>query len=452
MLVSERVVRIMPGKRMVVFGKWKGKQVVAKLFFEKQHAKKHMEKDVAGFKLLSYHKIPTPTLYDQTTSADKKIHILIFERILDAENLDEIWRSKNSVAELLPLLQSVIVEIATQHVFGIVQQDLHFKNFILNEKTVFTLDGGQIQIFSDRLPQPQSMRHLALFLSQLGAGTELYQEKLFRFYAKSRGWSLKPKDIKEIFHMISCCNKTRWRKFSKKIFRESTDFACRNDQYTISMYNRRFQSRELLDFLSNPDSVFKNENIEILKSGHSATVIKTKFNNLDCVIKRYNIKNFQHRIRRCFRSTRAAKSWRIAQKFHLFGISTPTPIAFIEKRFFGFRAQSYYVSEYVAGEHAGIYLQQHAEQKEKTSMLIKKISALLKSLAQLNVTHGDLKITNILVNEKAQPVLIDLDGAKEHTKSRTFEKYWCKDIARLLNNFSPHTLLRSQVEKEFLDI
>ena len=48
MFTAEKVVRILPKRRLVAFGTWSGKPVVAKLFFASKHAARHVEKDAAG--------------------------------------------------------------------------------------------------------------------------------------------------------------------------------------------------------------------------------------------------------------------------------------------------------------------------------------------------------------------------------------------------------------------
>src|SRR5205085_10128281 len=130
------------------------------------------------------------------------IHVLLFERLFEAENLDEIWRKRKNTAELLPLLQAMTIELATHHVFGIVQHDLHLKNFLVIDRKIYTLDGAQIESFPYLLPKTPSMKNFALFLSQLGTGMQEQQKALFKHYAKARGWLVKEEDIKELFLMI----------------------------------------------------------------------------------------------------------------------------------------------------------------------------------------------------------------------------------------------------------
>ena len=412
-IAAHKVVRVMPKRRMVIFGSWSGRPVVAKLFYDPQHARRHMEKDMTGISTLGMNKIPTPNIYYTGVSEDRRIYVLIYERISDAISLDEVWRKRENIDAVIPLLQSALLELATQHVMGVSQRDLHFKNFLLLGDIIYTLDGGQVHSHTGILPRETSMNCVSLFLAQLGVGHETYQEELFKFYAQSRGWILKSDDIYQMFVLISKWNAKRWQQFRRKIFRESTEFTCIRDQQTYGMLDRCYDGIEFLAFLKNPDAVFHHPSARVLKDGRSSTVVKVTLDQRDLVVKRYNMKDAWHHLRRCLRPTRAAKSWELAHKLKLFGITTATPVAFLEKRLLGLRSQSYFVSEYVAGGHAGEYFTRQRSDETKTTAMVEKIACLLKNLQKLKVTHGDLKITNVLVNANDQPVLIDLDGAAE---------------------------------------
>ena len=432
---AEKIVRLLPKRRMVVFGSWNDKPVVAKLFFDVKHAKRDRQRDETGVLALDENKIPTPALYAKLASKDGCVQALIFKRIEKATNLEEIWLNKNNSQEILPLLRQVIIEIATQHVLGVVQNDLHLNNFLVTKKKVYTLDGAQIKSFPRLLPKDKSMENLALFLSQLGVGMEDCQEKLFRHYAKSRGWLLKPTDIAALFLLIKEWNAKRWQRYEKKIFRSCTDFATFKHRLHHGMYNRQYLGSDLEKFMQNPENIFHDKSAVILKAGRSTTVIKVLLDNKILVIKRYNLKNTWHRLRRCLRKTRAAVSWRLAHKLRLFGVATAIPVAYIENTFFGLRGKSYLVTEYVSTEHIGQYFIQHQHEEKKTDAMIVQVTALLKNLAKLDMTHGDLKMTNILINQKEQPVLIDLDGAVEHAVLSGLKRAWHKEIKRFLRNF-----------------
>jgi len=446
LLSIEKIIRVIPKRRMVGFCVWQGKPAVIKLFFDEQHARRQMEKDAQGISVLHAHHTPTPSLYYQGVSQDRRVYILIFERILQAESLEDIWR-RRSQSSPQAVLERTVIELATQHVFGVMQRDLHLKNFLCTEQVIYTLDGGKVELQPSLLDKKMSMECLAIFIAQLGVGVEALQEHLFRIYAKARGYLWKESDKLQLFFLIKQWNEKRWKNFSKKIFRNSTDFAVIKKGRWQGMHVRKYASQAWKDFYSQPDAIFEGKTAQLLKDGRSSTVIKVSIDERDYVIKRYNMKSIWHFMRRCFRATRARTAWRLANKLQLFCIPTATPIAFIESRVLGLRGKSYYVTEYVAGEHAGQFFA-HQQDEIKIHAMVKRIIALLKSLAKLHITHGDFKVSNVLISAHEQPVLIDLDAAIEHASLSSLHRTWHYDIERFTRDLDRQSVVREYFERE----
>src|SRR5262245_21542850 len=105
---SEQVIRLIPKRRIVAYGTWHDKKVVVKLFFDAKHAKRHMENDITGIKSLQKNKIPTQELLYEGVTNDRRVYVLIFERIMDSKNLEDIWSEKQNTEKVLPILKSVI--------------------------------------------------------------------------------------------------------------------------------------------------------------------------------------------------------------------------------------------------------------------------------------------------------------------------------------------------------
>jgi len=445
----DNVLRIMPGRRLVASGTWQNKHVVAKMFFDKKHAKRHLSEELAGIKLLQDRNIPAPRLLQQLKSHDNHAEILIFEFLRADIDLSNAWQQPDIRDDLMPLLKMLMVEMATQHVFGLVQKDLHPNNFLISNNIIYTLDCAQIEWQEGILPKKPSMQNLALFLSQLGVGAEKYQTELFQHYVKARGWVWKEADLRELFYLIDIWMAERWKRFERKIFRNSTHFRRINHWKCEAVYDRDYDQPELTQFLQHPETVFSDADAVMLKEGRSSTVIRLSLDGRDVVIKRYNMKSVWHWLRRCLRSTRAKKCWRIAQKLRLFGVNTARPIAYLETKFLGLSGKSYFVTECIAGENVGDYLRQHQKNDVKQKQMIEKICTLFANLKKMAITHGDLKATNLLVDNGEQPVLIDLDGAHEHRVLTTLNRTSLKEWQRFLRNFDDVTFIKKKFENVY---
>ncbi len=449
---AEEVVRLIPGRRMVAFGTWRGLQVVAKIFFDRKHAGRHLAADVKGVKAMIENKIPTPTLRYEGVARDKKTQVLIFDRLQNAHDLEAMWRQRESNDSMLSILHMVMIELATQHVLGVLQKDMHMGNFLITGKSIYTLDGAQIEVQEKMLSKEDSMNNLALFLSQLGAGHDDLQINLFLYYARARGWLLKPQDSIDMHLMIRKHNDSRWQRFEKKIFRNSTDYIAIKRFAMRGMMLRANQGKEFSEFLAQPDAVFQRSDRVMLKDGRSSTVIKVTLDGRELVVKRYNMKNIWHRLRRALRITRARKSWRLAQKLNLFNISTAPAVAYLESNILGIKGTSYFVSEYINGCDVKKFLAPYETQPYAATHVIGRVIDMLRSLAKLEVTHGDLKSSNIIINYHLQPVLIDLDGAVEHLSVTGLRKAWRSELKRFLRNFEDlpaiHDLFKHALRKD----
>jgi len=69
-----------------------------------------------------------------------------------------------------------------------------------------------------------------------------------------------------------------------------------------------------------------------------------------------------------------------------------------------------------------------------TPLFAESTVQLLKNIHALNISHGDLKITNIMISE-SKPVIIDLDSMKQHSNKYFFNKAKTRDIKRFLKNW-----------------
>lgn len=428
-LVCEKLLRIIPGKRIVVAGTWNDLPVVAKLFIDPKNAPRQAKRDADGNKVFVAAGVNTPKLYFEGTSEDKRIQVLIFERIENAASLQHKWLEEGP--DLEPLLTQLVIELATQHVFGILQHDLHLGNFLVKNNKLYAIDGGDIEFFEKPLTKKQSLTNLALFFSQLGAGTKDLRHSLFIEYARARGWRLRHYEIFYLKTALQKWNDRREKSYTEKLNRSSSAFVRKNDMFSFAMYNREYETPQLLEHLKNPEKWFLNA--EVLKSGNSATLIKVSIDNKDYVVKRYNIKNGWHFLRRCLRNTRAQHCWSMAHRQSLFGIVTAKPIAFVEKRFFGLRGKSYLIMEYIPGQHAGEFF---ASQLENSSrhVVAERIGMLFEKFAERQIIHGDLKMTNILIAED-RPILIDLDGMEQYQNRFLFKRKFKQEIQRFMENW-----------------
>jgi tRNA A-37 threonylcarbamoyl transferase component Bud32 len=194
-----------------------------------------------------------------------------------------------------------------------------------------------------------------------------------------------------------------------------------------------------LDQLMTPDC--------LLKDGNTCTVGLVNITSQPVVIKRYNIKNIRHKISRMWRPSRAAASWANAHRLQILGIQTPAPVALIEKRKFGLRGTAYFLSEFVKSPDIAEYFAETSDKVQRAEA-VKQTVQLFYRLYLLNISHGDMKATNIKMLQN-KPMLIDLDSMKQHKSVIYAQKLHIKDLKRFMQNWKQDASLYNAFLKSF---
>lgn len=433
-LQCEQVLRIVPGKRAVLLCKWGGHQVVAKLFFRPFQIRRHMKRELTGIEALTKAGITTARLLHTGYVRHEPAGVLIFEYVQPAVPIENLWGSEYSYENRVELLRQVVVVLARLHDKGLVQSDLHFKNFLLKDKTVYCIDGSAIDKVSINGPVKvsASLKNLALFLCPLATREPDLIKDLFVTYTNVRGWRGADAAFVRLGRHIELRQKQRIKAKSKKIFRNTSEVICVKSFRRFMVCKRDEYTAAMPAFLDNPDEMLDGVDARLLKRGNTSTVARIKTDHLDFVVKRYNIKSFLHGLRKSFLESRASKSWKNAHLLLISGIFTPKPIAFLENRFGPFRGKAYFVCEYVEGPCADNFFRD-GNLNDKHAVA-RQITEIFKRLAMSNISHGDMKGSNIIIHGQ-YPVLLDLDAMCIHSSSRRFASAHREDIRRFFSNW-----------------
>jgi tRNA A-37 threonylcarbamoyl transferase component Bud32 len=208
--------------------------------------------------------------------------------------------------------------------------------------------------------------------------------------------------------------------------------------------DRAWYSPSLQHLLSDPDACIKTGTI--LKDGNTATVAKVTIGSQTIVVKRYNIKNRRHALRRCLRPSRAVVSWKNAHRLLFLGIRTPRPIAVIEERWGIFRRRAYFIMAYLPGETIDKIVRAKIDDSRAIGNCLDHLATLINQLASAQISHGDFKATNFLISSN-QLHLLDLDGMTAHRINGAFKRAFRKDLVRLRLNWPDLPNISSRIAK-----
>ncbi len=203
---------------------------------------------------------------------------------------------------------------------------------------------------------------------------------------------------------------------------------------------RSMLTPSLQKLLHDPNSAFHNDVIKVLKQENVCTIVVIRCADQLLVVKRYNLKGLGHRIRRALSRSRAWYSWHNAHRLIQWGINTPTPVAYIEQRYGPLRRTAFYINQYIEGDWLCNVLPTKPLAIQQS--IVTDVTRMLATIHQHGFVHGDMKSTNMLVDEKNRTFLIDLD-AMHHPKWNKQRKR-LKDRNRLLRNWQYNSTLLTQ--------
>ncbi len=453
-VICEQPLRNLPGKRLVCRATWNNRAVLVKLFLHPKSSRRHWLREKNGTKLLADNNLSTPTMLFAGTLNDST-PILIFKFVPMAATALEQWQKCSDDKQRLTLLKALVTTIADQHYCGIWQQDIHLDNFLIRDEKIYTIDGDGVRTANGTGPLVwgKKQANLALFFAQLPPQYDHLLPAVLAHYLSQHNDHGEDNDTfanqqKMILQLqLPQARRCRRKSYIDKAYRSCSEFIRHNSFRRVCIYRRDINQTLLQAIESNPDLVL--EQATILKDGNSATVGAINLDGHNLVIKRYNIKNFWHGLKRCWRPTRAWVSWGNAHRLLISNIDTPQAVAVIEKRWGPLRLGGYYICAAVDGPSADKYLLDPLANRDDKRIIKEKFLELFRILHQLKITHGDCKASNFLIHNNRLYV-IDLDAMNECHWQPLFIRGFISDRARFLRNWDSDPELQHWFDKHLI--
>ena len=428
------VLRHLPGKRLVCrASRANGEAVIVKLFLAPRHAWRHCKRERAGIAALQKAGIPTPALLSPTTLADGRTPLVVTSAVTGARSLRDCWSGWENPERRIQIMACARL-MARLHRCGYIQRDAHPDNFLVAANQVLMIDGDAVRAkppltFTRR---QRSLNNLAQFLIQFDPDAECWAPDALNAYEQQRGWAGRPKRILRLKRLMRRCRHRRLRRRASKVTRNCTDIAVRRSWRRYTACDRQWYAEAWQPLLDDPDQAMNAG--QRLKDGNSATVVRIRYGGHTLVIKRYNMKNRWHHLRRCLRPSRGRTAWRNAHMLPLIGIDTPSPRALIEERWGPFRARAFLICDHQAGVNLSAYWPHNGQITGPRIDALPALAGLVGRLHAAQISHGDLKATNLIVDRR-RVLLMDLDGLRIIRSRRRFKRHFQKDAMRLLGNW-----------------
>ena len=412
-LLTEEVLRHLPGRRLVFRASAGGEAVLVKLFFRRRDYRR----ECAGLELLHAHGVPSPAI--RWRYRCRGAWLLATEFLTAAPGLAERLETGGVESDV----RAVLALLGTLHRAGLIQRDAHLDNFLICGGVAHAIDGAGIR----RACGARALRaNLALLLAQFPPAWDARLHELLRACGKRE-------DDEALARAWRRARQRRLRDYRRKCVRSCSEFVAERSWRHFTARRRDHTDAVFRALLDAPGSAVANA--PRLKDGNSATVVRVPGTALDLVVKRYNVKDWRHALRRAPRRSRAWVSWQNANVLAHLGVPTPPALALREGRWGPLRRVTYLITE--ASE--GVPLQEWVEARGVGPVPAWLNRALFESLAALaaaGISHGDLKATNFLVEEERERLLlIDLDSMHLHRSRSRHRRAWRRDLNRFLDNW-----------------
>ncbi|MEM7218067.1 MAG: lipopolysaccharide kinase InaA family protein [Pseudomonadota bacterium] len=428
-----RVLRWLPGRRVVCSGRFGERAVVAKWFFGGR-ARRHAAREAQGALALAAGAVRTPQLIEQATVTapdGASAQLLLFAEVPAAQPLTDATLSAR------PELWDACLELlAGLYRAGLEHRDLHFGNLLVRDGELWLIDGDRVR----GRRSPLSNRRAIAQFARLCAEREAVLDDAvvgeswagFRQHSAWRGAA----QLGRVRRAYARARLERLRRFAAKTQRRCTAFA----RLRVGG-GELLADRDWLRGVGAGDSASRDELLQWLfhlidrleeqaplKLGNTATVARAQWRDQSLVVKRYNNKSLWHRLRRALRPNRGLISWTAGHSLRFVGIATPRPVALLRTRFAG---PTLLVTQWQPGEALG------PAALESQAGALGWVAAALDRLHAEGFEHRDMKATNLLVDTAAERVvLIDLDALRLHSGVAARTTGARRDRQRLLRNFA----------------
>jgi len=309
--------------------------------------------------------------------------------------------------------------VAHMHDGGVAHQDLHPDNILLvlheDDETprLYLIDLDAVQL-GPPLDWPASRDNLVV-LNRWFAMRAWPQDRL-RFwlaYQQARGQRLPPVQrnagvVRDLEERTLESNLAFWRQH---------DGRCTSrNRYFRELKSGNFAGHAAVDvdpealdrLLADPDEPFRRTDLVVHKDSNRSTVVELE---LPCagqlrrlIYKRFNVTRWSDPLAALFRVTPALRSYQLGHSLRWRGLPTPRPLAVWHRQRCGLKQEGYLLTEQLPQScDLATYLDTLAalpgpERRRRLRRLIDQVARLLADLHERQLSHRDLKASNLLVS------------------------------------------------------
>ena len=200
--------------------------------------------------------MPAPAILYSGPLPEGKAFIIVFEYLAGADRLDKVLTRTHSEQARKDVKNQLVACLAGHHQQGVVQNDQHLGNFLVEGKMVYSLDGDQIQTFSSSVPIRCSLNNLAAFFACFPPEEDREIDSFLKQYFRLRELPLKEGTVRKVLKKTRHSRKQRIKEYMRKIFRNRDPFVVEKSRIRFCVYDQRLWDKAYAPFKGNPDNFF----------------------------------------------------------------------------------------------------------------------------------------------------------------------------------------------------
>jgi tRNA A-37 threonylcarbamoyl transferase component Bud32 len=318
--------------------------------------------------------------------------------------------------------------VARIHDAGILHNDFHAGNLLVHlgahdAIALYLIDLDAVRV-GKPLDWPTTLDNLVMlnswFVLRVNRADRL---RFWSAYFRARGlgkWGIGPRANRRHMQVAEEIEARTWQ-FNLNFWRRRDARCLKSNRYYCRLRGRgvvghavtELDRGNLTALVSDPDEPFRRPGIRLLKNGPSSTVAELEMmvdGKLRKVIyKRFRVTSMLEPFISLVRRTPAVRSWAHGQGFRERALPTARPLAVLHRTRWGLRTEGYLLTEKI--EHAE-ELHRHLESLRRlpdgerlaaSRSLIDRIARIIRDLHARQLSHRDLKASNILVRRLDAP-------------------------------------------------
>jgi heptose I phosphotransferase len=335
-----------------------------------------------------------------------------------------------------------IAEISRKmHDGGVNHRDYYLCHFHIDKnldlkRNIYLIDLHRAQIRSS-IPVRWLEKDIGgLLHSALGFG--LSERDLYRFLMVyfnlpirqilEKNTSFVKRSVRRAFHMYMKPLLKEASISSKKKESLSKGFVRKDSGKFRWIAKKEFLTKEIEGVIANPEHFMTKGEVIKDEAGHQ--IVKIKIKDQKYFIKKYQMKNFFHILRKMLTKSRAHNAWLASFWYRAAGINTFEIISVYEKYSSFFTLDSYLISQSLEG----LRLDEAAGYEENSLMISAKINSFFKRLSWIDFNHGDAKSSNFFFSRN-KLIAFDLDTSRQRNFLLLFKRSRERDVKRILRSF-----------------